>query len=143
MCGEIDENISINADLLQQFSYLAHKQIGANGTPPAPQPTGLDQAAGRAAYMKQLFNHLLADMAKQVEQAEDTEVVDAVASQAIALARLAGFIAGQLPPAADLYRATIDAVGAGHDDCRRMLQAHHRDHHHDHDHDHGHHHHHH
>jgi len=143
MCGEIDENVSINADLLHQFSYLARRQVGADETPPAPQPTNLDQAEGRAAYMKQLFNHLLADMAKQVERAEDTDVVDAVASQAIALARLAGFIAGQLPPAADLYRATVDAVGAGHDDCRRMLKTPLHDHHHDHDHDHDHHHHHH
>ena len=139
MCGEIDENVSINADLLHQFSYLARKQVGGVVTPPIPQPKGLDQAEGRATYMKQMFNHLLADMAKQVKKAEDTEVVDAVASQAIALARLAGFIAGQLPPAADLYRATVDAVGAGHDDCRRMLKAHHHDHHHDHGHHHHHH----
>ena len=134
MCGEIDENLSINADLLHQFQYLAAKQIGDVKAMPAPSPVNLDQPNGRATYMRQLFNHILADMAQQLQQAEDTEVVDTIASQAIALARLAGFVGGQLPPASDLYRATIDAVSAGHDDCRRMLKDGHHDHHHGHHH---------
>ena len=121
MCGEIDENVSINAEILSQFHYLVRNRIGGDTIPAAPAPDGLATAEGRAAYMSQIFNHLLHDMAAQMNKADDTEVVDVVASQAIALARLAGFIAGQLPPGADLYRATIDAVSAGHDDSRRLL----------------------
>ena len=76
----------------------------------------------------------------QVAAAEEDEAVDALASQAIALARLAGFLAGQLPPEADLYRAVIEAVSAGHNEPREIAEAHHRAHdHHHHDHDHHHH----
>ena len=51
---------------------------------------------------------------EDIERATDDESVDALAAQAIALARLAGFLAGQLPPEADLFRALIEAVSAGH-----------------------------
>ncbi len=46
--------------------------------------------------------------------------VDAMASQAIAFARLAGFIAGQLPPDADLFRSVIDAVSAGYAETAKL-----------------------
>ena len=62
------------------------------------------------------------------------------------LARLAGFLAGQLPPGGDMTRPMLEALLDGQAEPARMLkQMRDRDHGHahDHDHDHGHGHHHH
>ena len=64
--------------------------------------------------MDRLFKEALGRAIGDVNGADDSEKVDALASQAIAFARLAGFIAGQLPPDADLFRPVIEALTAGH-----------------------------
>ncbi len=141
MCGEIDEQAAIGQDLLEQMRVMARELgvepgIGGDGG----GPKGLAEAEGRAAYMEHTFRSGLGRALAQVAAAEEDEAVDALASQAIALARLAGFLAGQLPPEADLYRAVIEAVSAGHNEPREIAEAHHRAHdHHHHDHDHHHH----
>jgi hypothetical protein len=145
MCGEIDEQVVVGQDLLEQFTVMA-KMLGlAKGAAATgPGPTGLAEADGRAAYMEQIFRDGLGRALADVAAAAEDETVDALASQAIALARLAGFIAGQLPPEADLYRATIEAVSAGYGEPRdladayRRIQDHHHGHSHDDDHDHHH-----
>ena len=87
--------------------------------------------------MEQIFRDGLGRALADVAAAAEDETVDALASQAIALARLAGFIAGQLPPEADLYRAVIEAVSAGHSEPRELADDYRRqqDHHHGHSHD--------
>lgn len=153
MCGEIDEQVVVGQDLLEQIRVMA-KMLGlqpdhAHGT----GPRDLDTQNGRAAYMEQVFRDGLRRALTDIAAAEEDQTVDALASQAIALARLAGFIAGQLPPEADLFRALIEAVSAGHAEpgdlaaeYRRIRDHHHghshdHDHDHEHGHDHGHHHH--
>jgi hypothetical protein len=147
MCGEIDEQVAVGQDLLEQVRVMA-KMLGLKGEAlGGAGPVGLAEPDGRAAYMEQIFRAGLASALGDVARAAEDETVDALASQAIALARLAGFIAGQLPPEADLYRAVIEAISDGHAEPRRLAEAHRReqDHHHGHSHDHddGHHHHHH
>jgi hypothetical protein len=96
--------------------------------------------------MEQLFSAALGETLADVNGAAEDQKIDVIASRAIAFARLAGFLAGQLPPEADLFRSVVEAVSDGHAEPRRIadqLRAemdHH--HHHDHHHGHGHHHHH-
>ncbi len=143
MCGEIDDQAEIGLDLKEHMRVLARKLALEDGTDTVARPAGLAHEAGRAAYMEAVFRDGLARAMAGVAAAEEDEAVDALAGQAIALARLAGFLAGQLPPEADLFRAVIEATSAGHAEPRAMAEAaarHHHDHHHHH-HDHHHHHH--
>ena len=148
MCGELDENLQINQEILQRFAAMAKalgvpagtaKNDGVSG------PQGLSNADGRAKYMDRLFNQNLARCIADVEAVGEEETVDAIASQAIALARLAGFVAGQLPPEADLFRTTIEALSEGHAEPKKIMEARRREHDHHHGHGnedgHGHHHH--
>lgn len=141
MCGELDEQVLINREVLERFTVLS-KRLGAVAGA-SEGPKGLAEAEGRAAYMDQIFEGGLERALADVSAADDQETVDALACQAIALARLAGFIAGQLPPEADLFRASIEALTAGHNEPRQLAEAHRReqDHHHGHSHEdaHGHH----
>ena len=92
--------------------------------------------------MEALFSAGLARALADVQAAAEGQRVDAIAAQAIAFARLAGFIAGQLPPEADLFRATIEALSDGHAEPRRVAEAerarHVHEHGHGHEHDDGH-----
>ncbi|MBD3763445.1 MAG: hypothetical protein IE927_01580 [Rhodobacterales bacterium] len=151
MCGELDEGVQINAEIRDRLTIIARK-VGVQLTGDPVDPGPLAEAPDRAAYMERLFAGILGDTLAEVEGAAETEKIDVIASRAIVLARLAGFLAGQLPPDADLFRAVIEAVTEGHAEPRRIaeklraqMQDHHHHHHghdhdHDHHHDHGHHH---
>jgi hypothetical protein len=137
MCGEIDEQVLIGQELLDRAKVLAKKLDlpGAHTEGDAPQD--LAEAAGRAAYMERVFRSALSRALDDVARAEEDETVDALAAQTIALARVAGFLAGQLPAEADLYRAVIEAATSGHAEARGIAEAmseahHHHDHHHHH-----------
>lgn len=143
MCGEIDEQVLIGQELMDRMRAAAGRLgLGDPATADGDDPTGLAEASGRAAYMERIFRSGLARALADIAAAEEDETVDALAAQAIALARLAGFLAGQLPPEADLYRAVIEAASAGHAETRAAAEAardhHHHHHHHHHDHDHHH-----
>jgi hypothetical protein len=146
MCGEIDEQAVVGQDLLEQMRVMA-RMLGVSGDAAAAAPRGLADPEGRARYMEQVFRQGLARALGDVAAAEEDEAVDALAGQAIALARLAGFLAGQLPPEADLFRATVEALTAGHGEPRDLAADKQREmdrlhgHEHDDDHSHGHHHH--
>ena len=138
MCGEIDEQVLIGQELMDRARALSKKlglpEAGAAGEP----PKGLAEAEGRAAYMERVFRGALAQALDDMARAEEDEAVDALASQAIALARVAGYLAGHLPAEADLYRAVIESATAGHAEARdaaeEMTAHHHHYHHHDHHH---------
>ena len=136
MCGEIDEQVLVGQELHDRARLLARKMnLPDPGAGQGTAPAGLAEAEGRAAYMEAVFRDALARALADVSRAEDDEAVDALAAQAIALARVAGFLAGQLPPEADLFRAVIEAVAAGSAESRDMAEAH-EHHHHDHHHHH-------
>jgi hypothetical protein len=66
---------------------------------PAPSPPpDLSRQDSRAAYMESVFRDGLARALTDVAAADEDAAVGALALRAIALARLAGFLAGQLPP---------------------------------------------
>lgn len=157
MCGELDDGVQINAEIRDRLTIIARK-VGVihDGDPTDPGP--LEDPGDRAAYMDRQFAALLRATLADVEGAAETEKIDVIASRAIVFARLAGFLAGQLPPDADLFRTVIEATTDGHAEPRRiadklraqMYDHHHHHHHHgdghghdhghDHDHGHGHHH---
>ncbi len=140
MCGEIDEQVLIGQEVLDRALALAKRMQLGTATGDGDDPVGLADAEGRAAYMDRVFRSGLARAIDDISRAAEDETVDALAAQAIALARLAGFLAGQLPPEADLFRATIEALTTGHAEPRAAFEAmqdhHHHHHHHDHSHDH-------
>lgn len=150
MCGELDEDIHINAEIRDRIMAISRRAgVAAPAEPGEPGP--LAEGEERAAYMERLFRAALGETLADVNGAADDQKIDVIASRAIAFARLAGFLAGQLPPEADLFRGVIEAVTDGHAEPRRIagrLRAemdhhhhhHHGDGHHGHDH-HGHHHH--
>lgn len=154
MCGELDEDIHINAEIRDRIMILSRK-VGVAAPPEPGDPGPLADAGDRAAYMERLFKAALGETLADVNGAGEDQKIDVIASRAIAFARLAGFLAGQLPPEADLFRGVIEAVTDGHAEPRRIadrLRAemdhhHHHDDHHHHDghhhHEHGHDHHHH
>jgi len=148
MCGEIDEQVVIGQEMLDRMRATTRKLDLPEGGPASATPQGLSDPEGRAGYMEATFREGLTRALADIAAAEEDETVDALALRAIALARLAGYLAGQLPPEADLFRALIEAVSAGHAEAREATHAllHAQDHHHhhddhDHSHDHGHHHH--
>ena len=128
MCGEIDDQAAVGQDLLEQMRVMA-RMLGLETGQSSRDagPARLAEAEGRAAYMEAVFQEGLARALGDVAAASEDECVDALASQAIALARLAGFLAGQLPPEADLYRAVIEAVGDGHAEPRRLADEYRRE----------------
>ncbi len=140
MCGEIDEQLLVGQEMLDRFQAMAKGMHLPEPGADSDEPVNLADAAGRAAYMDRIFRSGLARALNDISRAEEDETVDALAAQAIALARLAGFLAGQLPPEADLFRALIEAVSAGHAEPQERVQAlrHAQDHHHGHGHDHHH-----
>ena len=144
MCGEIDEQVVIGQELLDRARAMAKGMNLSEPGEAGDRPAGLAEAEGRAAYMERVFRSGLARALEDIARAEEDETIDALAAQAIALARLAGFLAGQLPPEADLFRAVIEAMTAGHAEPAALtsaLESHHHHHDHDHDHDHTHEHH--
>jgi hypothetical protein len=135
MCGEIDEQSVVGQELVDRLRAIA-SQMGLGSPGLAAEPPRRIDAAGRAAFMESVFRAGLQQAMADVSAAEDEVAVDALALHAIALARLAGFLAGQLPPEADLFRALIEALTSGHAEQREMAEEmlHARDHHHHHDH---------
>lgn len=120
MCGQIDENVQINQELLSKFVRLSN----VLGTQPLDDltsaPKNLANSEGRSKYMDYIFSLGLTRSLTDAVGTEDDEVVDAIASQAIAFARLAGFLSSQLPPDADLYRLVIDSVSAGYTETSKL-----------------------
>lgn len=138
MCGEIDENVLIGQEVLERFRTMTAMLGQAPGGTADAAPGGLASAEGRAAYTDRLFRDGLARALQDAGAAEEEEIVDAIALQAIALARLAGFVAGQLPPEADLFRSVIEAVTAGHAETAHLAEQHRGSRSHDHGDHHGH-----
>ena len=147
MCGDLDDNAQIGQQLLEQLKVMSRMLGVAVEQEPGPAPAmNLATVDGRGAYMETLFSAGLIRSLNDTAAAEPELVVDAIASQAIAFARLAGFLAGQLPPEADLFRTTLEALMTGHAEPARLArdyqheQDHLHGHSHDHDHPHDHHH---
>jgi len=144
MCGDVEDERQNDDEIVARLLYIA----GGHGVTPetltartAP-PLASDEA--RPAYMAELFRRVLNHAISDLHAIPQGQRADTIANQAVVFARLAGFLAGQLPPGDELMRATLEALLDGHAEPARTLQRlRDRDHGHDHDHEHGHGHHHH
>lgn len=114
MCGEIDEQERIDEELFERFLALAGQHGVAPETPGKDAPGDLSEETARSAYMNGLFSAGLRRAVTDAASLPEGERMDAVAGQAIVFARLAGFLAGQFPPDADLFRTAVNAMLEGH-----------------------------
>lgn len=120
MCGDFDEHERIDDELFERFSArLAHYGVtaeeGGSGT-----PRELESEEARAEYMQELFRAGLTRSAKDAASLPHGDRMDGVAGQAIVFARLAGFLAAQLPPDADVYRSTAAAMLDGYSEAAAL-----------------------
>ena len=139
MCGEVDEELRHDDEIVSRLLYIAgsygvtQQTLAARNVPP------LTSDEGRPAYMSELFGKVLNHAVSDLHAIPEGRRADTIANQAIVFARLAGFLAGQLPPGDDLMRATLEALLDGQAEPARAFQRlRDRDHGHSHDHDHGH-----
>lgn len=116
MCGDFDDQERIDEEMFERFSDLIRQfdvEPRANGS---DAPLQLDTRSGRAAYMDRLFRAGLTRCVSDASSLPVGERMDALAGQAIAFARLAGFLTAQFPPDADLFRMVTGAVVDGHNE---------------------------
>lgn len=143
MCGEIDEEVRFDEELFARLLALAGRyRINPAELPERPAHS-IDAESDRHAYMDDLFRAGLARSLGDLSSLPEGQRAEGLASQAIVLARLAGWLAGNLPPGADLLRPVMEAMLDGYREPARSLAEaadHHHGHDHHHHHDHGHHH---
>jgi hypothetical protein len=116
MCGDFDHHDGLDDELFERFLALAAER---GVTPQADGrncPAGLGDVSARRSYMDGLFKAGLTRAASDAAMLPAGERADAMAGQAIVFARLAGFLAGQFPPQADLFRTITAAMLEGCDE---------------------------
>ncbi|HEX2256802.1 MAG TPA: hypothetical protein VHG92_08915 [Afifellaceae bacterium] len=138
MCGDIDDEARFDDELLARLLALAGRRYGVDGLPGQPA-RDIASDKDRHAFMDESFREALAAALGRVEAVPDGQRAEAIASQAIVLARLAGWLAGSLPPGADMMRTMMEAMldGCG-EPARAFAEAAEHHHHHEHGHGHGH-----
>jgi len=144
MCGEVEDERRNDDEIVARLLYIAGDLGITRETLTARNAAPLTSDEARPAYMADLFRRVLNHAISDLHAIPDGYRADTIANQAVVFARLAGFLAGQLPPGDETMRATLEALLDGQAEPARTLQRlRDRDHGHSHDHDHGHRHHHH
>jgi hypothetical protein len=120
MCGDFEDHEKLDDELFERFLEVA----GRYGVSPADDGHAgmrLDEESARKAYMEGLFRAGLTRSVNDAVNLPHGERMDALAGQALVFARLAGFLAGQFPPQADLFRMVSGALldGYGESGSRR------------------------
>lgn len=132
MCGEFEEEDYIDDQLFGRLLQMADKYGVTPGEAGDSGPPDLTTQEARSHYMTGLFQAGLTRSLTDSNNLPPGARMDGVAGQAIAFARLAGFLAGQLPPGADVLRPVIDALMEGHREPADWSHSH--EHHHGHEH---------
>ena len=112
MCGDIDEQEQIDDELFERFIELTQRFGVSPGANEGRLQLNSEEARGN--YMENLFKAGLTRCLNDAAGLPNGERMDAIAGQAIVFARLAGFLAAQFPPEADLFRTVTTAVVDGH-----------------------------
>ena len=129
MCGDIDDDNGLDGELLARLMAHAKKYDALASDRPGESKIGFSGEAERSQYMSGLFRDGLSRAISDATAAPEGEHTDAIACQAIVFARLAGFLAGHIPPGADMFRTVVDAVMDGHKEPSVHAQQHRHDHH--------------
>jgi hypothetical protein len=135
MCGDLEPEDRFESDLYQRFLVQAQAMLGQ-----APQGDELSR------YLDGLFADLLKRCVHDAEAMADPNGYRVMAMQSLALARLAGFMAGHVALNEDPMRKVMEAVMLGYREAENVPERDHHGHDHvhghdhdqDHDHDHGH-----
>lgn len=113
MCGEVDERGYVDEQLFDRFVALAGDMGVVSDTRATAGPLDPGDEESRAAYMDTLFRAGLKRALDDAGHMPEGDRMDVVAGQAIVFARLAGFLAAQLPPEADVFRTVLSSLMEG------------------------------
>ncbi len=130
MCGDLDGDTALDEEL---FGWLIGSAKVHGAAPGGAEPELPASEPGSNEYMTATFRGALTRSLTDISRAPEGARVDAIRSHAIVLARLAGFLAGHLPPESDVFRDVVDALMDGN----REPQTSAAEHFHDHEHHHG------
>ena len=125
MCGDLEEDDVEAERLYAAFLQAAHAQIheavehrgGSRGRLKDPAEDVRSQELSDEAlhgYMDGLFADILNACIKDSRGLGGSERYRVLASQAVVLARVAGFLAGNLDPGSDPLRTSIEALMTGY-----------------------------
>lgn len=126
MCGDIESESPLEQVIIERFRAVADRYLAVAGTNAGQDP--------EHDYMDDLFATVLRKCADDIAGVENGGALAQLQAQGVVLARLAGILAGQLPPTAETLQASMDALLVGYREARSAAGD-------DHAHDHGHHHH--
>ena len=129
MCGDLEEEDTEAGRLYAGFLQAAHAAIheaidhrgGSRGALVDGHDAGHDESGGDVSdaslhrYMDGLFGDILNACIKDARPVGEAGSYRVLASQAVVLARLAGFLARQLDLRSDPLRTSIEALMAGYD----------------------------
>ena len=129
MCGDLEEDDTELQRLYAGFLQAAHTAIheaidhrgGSRGALVDSHDAGHDESGGDVSdaslhrYMDGLFGDILNACIKDARPVGEAGSYRVLASQAVVLARLAGFLARQLDLRSDPLRTSIEALMAGYD----------------------------
>ena len=128
MCGDLEEDDSLEGDLYQRFLLRSRALV-------ARRSAGGDPLH---AYLDELFVDLLRRCVDDTTDSAPGDRYRLVSMQSVALARLAGFLAGHGALRDDPLRRLMEAAMLGYGEAEAPLSHHDHDHGHGHDHDHEH-----
>ena len=128
MCGDVEEDDSQAERLYAAFLQAAHAEIhealehrgGSRGRLAEVAGTHSDENTSALSnealhgYMDGLFGDVLNACIKDGRCASGADRYRVLASQAVVMARVAGFLAGQLDLGTDPLRTSIEALLAGY-----------------------------
>lgn len=110
MCGDIESETPLEQQIIERFRAVAGRYLAAGGSG-AGKDTQHD-------YMDGLFTAVLRQCVDDVDEAGGGGARERLQAQGVVLARLAGILTGQLPPAADGLHAATDALLVGYREAR-------------------------
>lgn len=125
MCGDIESESPLEQAVIERFRAAADRYLSAAGSGTGEDPDH--------DYMDHLFAAVLRKCVDDVDDTGDGSALALLQAQGIVLARLAGILTGQLPPAADGLHASMDALLVGYQEAHAGAgdgHAHDHDHHH-------------
>jgi hypothetical protein len=120
MCGDLDEEDDEAGRLYAAFLHAAQgmaQELTAKGASRASLDTPNGEIPDRAlyAYMDGLFAETLSACIKDAGQVSPAQRYRVLSSQAVVLARVAGFLAGHLDLREDPMRMAASALLSGYD----------------------------
>lgn len=128
MCGDHDEHDHehdhLEEETFKRLIHLAsHHQVQLN--PEAGStPATLEVESLRLAYLEGLFRAGLTRAVNDAAKIPEGERIDILAGQSIVFARLAGMLAGLLPPGSEQFHTVINALTQGYQEAARHDHGH-------------------